>query len=313
MQAKGFMGRLGLDIETTFGVSPTTKSCKILPFNKLEIVGKQSLISTSTITGNRNPVQQGLGRVTADGSAEVPVDYTAFGWWLKSMFGPATDSGASAPYTHVFKPSNTQPSLVLEKAFTDIGQYFLYNGCKVSSLKLSFGGDGELVATLEFKGASETRGTVAYSAMPTTIVMNRLNNFQAALKEGGSTIGTVTSGDFTIDFGLDGDQYTVGNGNSRGDIPEGILKVSGTLKALFTDASLIDKGINATESSLELTFTSGTNSLAFKFPEIQYERNSPAITGPAGVSVDLAWSAYYQDSADAAAVVATLKNAVATY
>ena len=101
MQAKGFMGRLGLDIETTFGVSPTTKSCKILPFNKLEIVGKQSLISTSTITGNRNPVQQGLGRVTADGSAEVPVDYTAFGWWLKSMFGPATDSGASAPYTHV--------------------------------------------------------------------------------------------------------------------------------------------------------------------------------------------------------------------
>ena len=313
MQAKGFMGRLGLDIETTFGVSPTTKSCKILPFNKLEIVGKQSLISTSTITGNRNPVQQGLGRVTADGSAEVPVDYTAFGWWLKSMFGPATDSGASAPYTHVFKPSNTQPSLVLEKAFTDIGQYFLYNGCKVSSLKLSFGGDGELVATLEFKGASETRGTVAYSATPTTVVMNRLNNFQAALKEGGSTIGTVTSGDFTIDFGLDGDQYTVGNGNSRGDIPEGILKVSGTLKALFTDASLIDKGINATESSLELAFTSGTNSLAFKFPEIQYERTSPTITGPAGVSVDLAWSAYYQDSADAAAVVATLKNAVATY
>lgn len=313
MQAKGFMGRLGLDFETTFGVSPTTKSCKILPFNKLEIAGKQSLITTSTITGNRNPVQPGLGRITADGSAEVPVDYTAFGWWLKAAFGSATDSGASAPYTHVFKPSNTQPSLVLEKAFTDIGQYFLYNGCKVSSLKLSFGGDGELVATIEFKGANEIRGTVAYSTTPTTIVMNRLNNFQAVLKEGGSTIGTVTSGDFTIDFGLDGDQYTVGNGNSRGDIPEGILKVSGTMKALFTDATLIDKGINSTESSLELTFTSGTNSLAFKFPEIQYERTSPTITGPAGVSVDLAWSGFYQDGADAAAVVATLKNAVATY
>lgn len=313
MQAKGFMGRLGFDIETTFGQNPVAPDCKVLPINKIELAGKQSIITTSTITGNRNPVEPGRGRITADGSLEAPVDLTAFGWWLKAMFGAATDSGASAPYTHVFKPGNTQPSLVLEKAFTDIGQYFRYNGCKVSSFKLAFGGDGELVANFDIKGASETRGTSAYDTTPTTVVMNRLNNFQATLKEGGSTIGTVSSGDFTVDFGLDGDQYTVGNGNSRGDIPEGILKVTGTLKVLFTDATLIDKGINATESSLELAFTNGANSLTFKFPEIQYERTSPTITGPAGVSVDLAWSAYYQNSADAAAIVATLVNSVATY
>ena len=118
------------------------------------------------------------------GSLEVPLDYTAFWYWLKLAFGAPTTTGAS-PYVHTFKIGSTMPSAVLEKQFTDITKYWKYNGVKISRMSLKIGGDGELVANLTLVGSNETPGTSAYDAAPTAVVEHPFYNFQGAVKEGG--------------------------------------------------------------------------------------------------------------------------------
>ena len=307
------MGQLMLDFETAFGTNPTTAAGKIMPFNSLELVGSQNLIDPATITGTRNPVEPGKGNLSVSGSLTVPMGLKDIGWWLKGMFGAPTTTGTTN-YTHKYKVQNTQPSLVVQKGFTDLGKYMLYNGVKIGTFKLGFGGDAELTASMDLVGATETIGTSTYDAAATSVQLQRLNNFQASIKEGGVSVANILSGEIDLDFGLDSTQYVIGKNGTLGDIPEGIIKVSGNIKALFTDTTLLEKGINNTESSLEVAFTiDANNSLTFSIPELIYERKTPPISGPSGVVVELNWKGYYTDGADASAMVVTLKNSVATY
>lgn len=234
--------------------------------------------------------------------------------FMKCAASPAAATAGVTQYQHLFKVGDSQPSLVLSKEFSDISQYFLYNGCKISTFQHAFGEDKEYVASMEVMGAGRTLSGSAYDGSATEVTLDRINGFQASLKEGGSTSAIVTGGDFTINAGLDGNQYVLGSTGKRGDIPEGIMQVSGTIAALFTDATLLNKGINATESSLEVIYTKDTvTSLSFEFPEIQYEVTDPVVTGPVGAMVNLAWRGFYTNDADASAVVVTLKNTTIDY
>jgi hypothetical protein len=237
----------------------------------------------------------------------VPVDYTAFWYWLKAMFGDPATTG-TGPYTHTFKVAATQPSLVLDKQFTDIGRYWKYNGVKVSSFGIDFGGDGELVANLDIVGANETPSATPYDASPTAQTLNRLGNFQAAMTEGGSAFAKATSLSLNFNFGLDTGIYCIGDAGQRSDLPEGIVEATGTLLALFEDHTLVDKAVASTESEITLTLTSGTNSLAFELPELQYSRAKAPIEGPQGIIQELNYVAYYDDDADASTLIATLIN-----
>lgn len=313
-QARGYKTQLVLDYETAFGVAPVTPAGIKMPFNTMEVVGAQNLIDPATITGTRNPVAPGKGNLSVSGPVTIPMDSNCLGYWLKAIFGNPVTVGAAAPYTHTFKLGDTQPSLVIEKAFPDITKYMKYAGCKVSTFKATFGGDGELTASMDIVGATEAISGTPYDAAASTPVFNRLNNFQASIKEGGVTLADVTSFELNLDMGLDTTNYTIGAQGALGDIPEGIVAVNGTIKALFKDTTLLDKAIANTETSLELTLSQDAdNHVIFTFPEVIYERKSPAITGPGGVSLELSWRAYYSNDAGASAVKVEVKNAIATY
>ncbi|GMB00234.1 phage tail tube protein [Pelosinus sp. IPA-1] len=312
-QAQGAQGRLVFDYESSFGQNPTTKAGKVLPFNTLDVKSKQNMKDLATITGTRNPVAPAPGNISVDGNIVVPVDEAGIGYWLKGLFGNPVTTGSADPYQHVFKIGTTQPSMVLEKGFTDIGQYALLNSCKISSFKVGFGGEDELTASMTIMGAKEALSSTPYMTNPSNIVLSRFTNLQASIEEGGAAIATITKGDFTIDAGLDGTQYTIGNGGLRSDIPAGIYKISGNITALFDGATLLEKALTGTKSSLKVKFSANNHSLEFLFPEITYERSTPGITGPAGVLITLPFHAFYQSNTDNSAVKATLVNSVASY
>lgn len=312
-QAMGSNGRLLVDFETSYGQSPESRAGNFLPFNTCDVKSKQTAKDPATITGGRNPLPQVRGNISADGSVTVPVDESAVGYWLKGLFGSPATTGAASLYTHVFKVGSSQPSMVLEKGFCDIGQYAVLNGCKVNNFKIAFGGEDELAATVDILGAKETFSATAYNTGAATIVLNRFTNLQATVEEGGAAVANVTKGEFTISGNLDGTQYNVGGSGLRSNIPVGVYKISGNITALFEGTALMDKAVSGAESSLKVKFTSGTHSLEFFFPEIAYERTTPGITGPAGVLITLPFQAYYKDHADASAVKVTLVNGVFSY
>jgi hypothetical protein len=317
IQAQGYRGRLALAYETAYGVTPPSPSGFILPITSSKITAKQSLIEDNTIRGVRDVAPPGLGNIDVQGPVVVPVDEINIGYWLKGLFGsPDTTDSGTAPYTHTFKPGFTQPSMCLEQQFPDLGQYFLYNGCKVFKFSTAFEvSNQDLQATIDIMGGKETLATASFLVEPITRPMNKFGAFMASILDDGQLLANVTKVELTVDTGLDGSVYTLGGGGFRGSLPEGMLAVTGTVTAIFDSMALLNKAIAGATSSIELNLTSPLtgHSLTFVLPEIIYERTSPGIDGPKGISISLPFRAFYNTNASGVSIVATLVNAEPTY
>jgi len=314
MLARGYKSKLVLDFETTFGQDPASPSGLIMPVNKATIGAQQNQNEASTLTGRRDKTEPILGNIDVSGDVEVPIDVIGTGYWLKGLFGaPTTVDNLDGTYTHTFKVVETQPSMVIEKGFPDVPSYFKYNGVKINGLQFEFGGDGELTMSLTLVGTTETVSSTEYDASATAVILTRFQNFQASIKEGGVTLGNVTQGNLSLEAGLDTEIYLIGGQGTRGRLVEGDFAISGAITTLFEDEGILNKAVNSTESSLEITFTNGTNVLSFLIPELKYQRTSPTIEGPQGVVFETPFNAYYSDAAENSSIVVTLTNTQTSY
>lgn len=281
-----------------------------MPFNTFGIRGERTLNVAQTITGTRNPVKPFAGNKNVAGPIVIPADSNGFWYWAKAMFGVPTQS-LGPPYEYEFKIGSSMPSISLEAAYTDLAtaKYNRFLGCKVNQMSMVFGGDGELVANLDILGASQSIESSAFDATPTAITLARVENFQAALTEGGGALSNAREVSLNINFGLDPDQFVIGGSGVRGSLPEQIVAVTGRLTTLFEDSSLLDKALAGTESSLKITVTASANSiLEFELQEIQYEQNSPEVPGPQGLLVELNFQGFYDNGSEASAAVCRITN-----
>jgi len=287
----------------------------VLPFNTCGLVGSKARNSPATITGSRNTVAPFAGNQDVNGPIVVPLDSDAMPYWLAAMFGDPSTTG-SDPYTHEFKVGSSMPSISIEEAFEDLAsnRYQRFVGCKIASFEATFGGDGELVANLNVMGAQMSHETSAFDAAPDTVSLDRVNNFSAAILEGGGSLSNATELSINIDFGLDPDQFVIGGSGIRGDIPEGFVTVTGNLKVLFEDDTLLDKATGDTETSLKITVTESANSIfELEIQELLYSVNGVPIEGPQGLIVSLDFVGYYTDGSEASNIVARVTNNVASY
>lgn len=316
--ANGAKSSTLIAFESVYNTLPGDAGTKsvLLPINTNGVKCSQNITTPNTIRGNRSPVEPIKGNNDVSGDVVVPVDYTAFGYWLKALFGAPASSAVSDKdgyYQHVFKIGDDTPSFTLEKAFPGISQYIRDNGCKASKMSISVGGDGELTSTISIMGAREAVEDASMSAQPVVAGFDRADNFEATLKVGGTDVAVATSFSIDIDAGLDGDSYCIGNGGYRTAICEGLVNISGTMEAFFKDASFLKMAENDVETSMELTLAQGDLSLKFKLPEAKFAKTSPSIDGPTGIKQSLNYNAYYEDNSDNGAIVVTLVNKVASY
>lgn len=314
MQAQGYRSKLGMGFESTYNQAPA-KGIQ-MPITSSKIKGSQNLITDNTIRGRRDPAQPSLGNIDVSGSVVIPVDDVNFGYWLRALLDVPITTGSGDPYTHIFKIGLTQPSISFEQQFPDISQNFLYTGCKVNKMALSFGGDQALAATIDIMGAKEVINSTPFDAMLDNYPMRKFSNFMASIKEGGTDIASVTKLDLSISAGLNGDTYTIGSRGFRNSVNSGIMQVSGTVTAFFDSVALLNKAIAGTTSSLDILLVDPafpTHSLEIKLPELIYKRDSPGIEGPTGVSIALPFEAFYNADADNSCVVFTLINNHASY
>jgi len=314
--ARGYKTQCLMDYESVFGTLPDAadRAGVILPINTFGLNVSRNKNTAQTLTGRRDPVEPFDGNTEVTGDVVVPVDVNAFGYWLKLLLGAPTTTG-STTYTHVYKVSDTTPSGVVQCTYgTATESYGLFTGVKCSSMSMTVGGDEELTATFSLAGRDAAYSTTDYDSSASLVTLKRLNNFQAALKKDGTTFATCTQMDFTIDNGLDTSIRTIGGQGMVYDIPEGIMSVTGTMSCLFTDTTLLAAAKASTEMALELDIAiDASNSLSFKFPEVQLQYQGPTVDGPTGIMAQFPFVAYFANSSDDSVVVATLVNSVATY
>ncbi len=230
---------------------------------------------------------------------------------LKKVTTPATT------YLHTLKVGSCLPSFLVEKGFSDIGQYFKYNGCKFGKMGLEISSSGPQKMSFDLMGAKETVSTSPFAATPTDLGKASFDGLAiGTIEEGGVAIAIVSAiSGLSFENDLDGDTFLVGGGGMRGAVNEGIVKVSGTLKALFQDVVLYNKALNNTESSLRVVYNRGTGagtatneSIEFKLPELVFSVKTPAADKPGGLWVELGFSAYYDNAAEASTMQVILKN-----
>lgn len=307
-RAKGYNSQLALGYETTYGNTPTSSKAYNMPFNQSKIDVKQTLIESSTIRGRRDKEQPAVGNIDVSGSVVVPLDQRGIGFWLAAMFGSPTTIGSGDPYAHIFKVTGNQPSLVLEQQYPDITTCELFNGCKVNKFSFTYGGDTELTAKIDLMGAKRTIGSAPFTSNLSDIPLLRFSNFQGTIEEDGVQLANVTEASLNVDFGLDGNNYTLGGNGYRAQLPEGYLQVSGNIKAFFEDTVLLDKAINNTKTSLNFKFVSGAHSLEFLMEEVILQQTSPGIENEKGIIVNLPFKAFYNNGLGGSVLVATLVN-----
>ena len=312
-QAKGQLSQVLIDWESVYNQTPSSPAAVNMPFNSCGVRAQQNMITPMTITGRRDSVEPAFGNKDVRGTCVVPVDAIAIGYWWKALLGSPTTSQSAAPYIHTFKVQDNLPSFLLELGFTDISQYFKFTGCKADGLSMAIGGDGELVANIDVIGAQETVSGSSFDGSPSTISFTRFNNFQATLEEGGSPITNCTLVNLNVKTGLDPDSFPIGANGFRTQLLEGQCTVDGSIRVFFEDLTLYNKAKNLTESSLELVFTSSPNVMTITMPEVKYKLGGPEVPTPGGVYLELAFTAFYNNSSEDSVLQVRLDNGLASY
>lgn len=312
-QQKGSNVKILMGFESTFGTA-ATEGYSLYVNAPVSLSPNRPPQQPATLRGNRNPVTPFYGNLDIGGDINIPIDSTMMSYWLKAMFGAPTTTGTD-PYTHEYKIGDDMPSFTFEEGFEDLAtsEYIRYVGCKASRFSMSVGGDGELVATMGVLGANYSIETSAFDATPTEPSFTRLYNSQATVYEGGSAAGDLTSFDLAVEFGLDPNIYPINSQGARGSLPEGAVSITGNIKALFKDVTLLTKAKNKTETSLKVTIQASSSSIfEVEIPELQLQERMPSIDGPQGLLVDLDFFAYYDDGADASAVIFSVTNSLSS-
>lgn len=187
----------------------------------------------------------------------------------------------------------------------------------------TFAGDKTITDDNSAPGSATSDGTLGGKPLDSSITDLGHSPFDGftitTVQEGGSDIAIVTNLELSIENSLDTSNFVIGGGGIRRTLPEGKIKVSGTMTCLFESMATYIKAMRSTESSLKIVYTHGTGAgtdgneyLEFEIPELYYAKETPVIEGPGGILYKGPFEAFYDDDAGASAITITLKNAEAT-
>ena len=288
--AQGSKARLAYVVESTYGTTPTTPTLITLPYRTHSLDLQKTLMEANDIRGDRIPRSSRHGPKTASGSIEVDLRRESYDAFLESAL-----MGTWA--SNVLKVGSTNKFFTIEDQATDMTQYRAFKGMTVNSMSVSIVPDQMAQATFNMLGRDMTQLTTSASgSAPTADAGYEPYDSFGAMLEGGSSLGIVTSLDFTVD-------------NSRANVPVigtplsaavdfGNAVITGTMTVRYQNKTLIDKFLNETTSSIAVTVDDGTgaNSLQFVFPSVKYNGAAVPVANPQGRVITLPFIAEYNDA-----------------
>jgi hypothetical protein len=308
-QQRGSAAKVVIDTETTFNETPAKHFPVVLYMSSESLRMNRNLISSKTIRSSRQPIKPVRGNEEVAGDINFELNPQC-GRLLKHAFGTYSAPWlAGGVYYHQFKIGDL-PSMCIEKGFKDLttDKFFQYTGCKVGSFKVAARTEGFLDSTISLMGATEVVADAAVlDASPSDLGCTPFDGFGGSVFINGTAVAEVTEVDFTLENGLDGNTYVMNGTGHRFSLPEGTAKVTGTLRALFTDAAYAyyKAAVDHTEKALRLEFVSGTGAgtlgnekLTFYMDEILFKPQAPVIQGPTGLLVELPFEAFYENYDD---------------
>ncbi len=326
-QVRGSLVRLIGVTDTAYGAPPATPSTLILPYVQNNVKVNQARDADNTITGYRGMVRSVAGARKVAGALQINAAPQSIGFWLKHLLGVPTSTVLTGVTTYVFQPSFAgatalPPSFTMEEdlgaGFTAASRYMRYLGCRIASAQFNIAPSGFAQFNPTIAGSDYVAGATPLDAAPTDNGHAAFSTLTAALVFGGGAIVLdSTKVDFTINNNLDENTYVVGGNGKRGDLPEGMISISGTIDTLLKDDSLLQLALNDTDTSLVLTLQNGTGAgtagneqLVINIPALVFAATSPVVPGPKGLLLTTTFDSHR--TTGETGVTFTLKTPLAT-
>lgn len=288
--AQGSRSDLSYVVESSFGTTPGSPAFIDLPFNSHSLNLTKQTVEAGEIRSDRQIADLRHGNITVAGDIEVdfrPLDYDDF---LESAFFGTFSTG-------VLKCGVTPQFMSIEDRQLDINQYRLFTGMSVAQMSMSI--KPNAMVTARFGMVGKTMTISGSSADATTTAgggFQPYDSFTGSISEGGSPIAIVTGLDFQIDNGTQ-PTYVIGS-NSTPQMEYGRSRVTGTVQAYFENATLINKFINETSSSISTTITDSVtgHGYTFLFPKVKYTSADVPVQSEQSRMVTMNFIALYNSS-----------------
>lgn len=274
--AQGSRSSLAYIAETAFGTTPATPTFAYLPFNTHSIDLSKDRVEGNEIQSDRMTRVDRHGNKQAGGSVEVDLRKGDFDEFIESAF-------FSSFSTDVVKIGTTPKYFTIEDAAEDISQYRTFTGMAVSGMSVSIAPNQMVSTTFDMVGKDMTQAatTASTGGTPTAATSNQpFDSYSGTISDGGSAVSIVTSIDFSIQNSL-APTFVVGSDAAQ-SLEYGRAVVEGTMTVYYEDATLINKFLNETESTIEVSVDdpTGANSYTFLFPRVKYNGASVPVQNP---------------------------------
>jgi hypothetical protein len=268
--AQGSRHSLSYVMETTYGVTPNTPTMKQLRHTSAALALSKDSFQSNEIRSDRQISDFRSGTRRVGEPIGIELSYGSYDDLLESaLLGTWS--------TNVLKAGTALKSFTAERGFTDISQYEVFTGCVVNTLSLTItpamitGSLGILGKDAAFSGSSLGSPSAAPTHPP-------FDGFSGTIEEGGATIASVTSLELNLDNGMTPSFVLMSQVTPQ--LLVGRSNLTGTLSAYFESLALMNKFLNETESSLELTLEGASGGdLTIHIPRLKYSGAANPTTG----------------------------------
>lgn len=191
--------------------------------------------------------------------------------------GPIASATVSVPgkITYVPSSAHTNDSYTFEHRFTDLAQYEVFAGCRISTLQVSLPPSGlsELQIGVMGRGFGQAPGGTPYFTSPSAITTSAgMSSVNGVLRAAGGLTAVVTG----LTLNSDGQMSTgqVVGSNYTPDVFAGPLLVKGSMTAYFDSATIRDAFYNETTTSLQVVAyaspAANAPSMSFVVPALKF-------------------------------------------
>ncbi len=191
-------------------------------------------------------------------------------------------------------------SFAIEQRMNDITQFDLYTGVKVSTMRVSAAPDSFVPITFGIMGQlGDITGTSGDTAggLDDVDTTEPVDTHQTTMtvKEGGSASTIITAFELNVDLQRTVDLPLGFAGPT--EIDAGRTAVTGSITVYMEDAVEIDKFLDETESSLEISFNDPDgNQIFFTLPAIKYSGADHPVSGSDRLFITMPFQAFMDSS-----------------
>ena len=290
MAASGSAVRYYYVEESTPGVTPASPTFKPIRFNTASLTRNVAQVESAEINSLRQRPPAKQGTYSTQGEIVCELSDGSFDELLAILMQQADWS------TNTLKVGSTVRTISILKRHTDIGEDVIYRGCRLNTLAVSAEIDARVMFTFGVIGTGAELYTVpgdaTFAAASTTEPMV---TSVGSISEGGSTLAYATSHSFTLNNGM-APLFALHN-RAAFKVQNGIFTATGTLSAYRESGGLYAKFLNETATSISQTFSDGTNTYTFTFPNVRYTQADDAVPGPDAIVNSFTYSAGYDGTA----------------